>query len=247
MVIGKKVIVVMPAYNAVKTLLKTYKEIIQQQIVDLIIIVDDASSDETPKMAGTLKGVKLYTHKKNLGYGTNQKKCYKLALEEGGDIIIMVHPDYQYTPKLIPSMAYMIANNLYHCVLGSRILGGETLKGGMPLWKYAINRFLTIVENFIVGANLSEYHTGYRAFSRELLQRLPIETNSSGFIFDNEILLEIMWHGYPIGEISCPTHYFPEASSITFRNAIKYGFGVLRVALTYRLAKMNLIKSIKFP
>jgi glycosyltransferase involved in cell wall biosynthesis len=243
----KKIIVVMPAYNAAKTLVKTYNEVMENDIVDMVIIVDDASNDETIKIAQTLDKAKIHIHEKNKGYGANQKSCYKLALEEGGDIIIMVHPDYQYTPKLIPAMAGMIINNLYHCVLGSRILGGETLKGGMPLWKYIINRILTSIENIILGANLSEYHTGYRAFSRELLEKLPLDDNSDDFIFDNEVLAEILWFGYSIGEVSCPTHYFPEASSISLWNSIKYGLGVLRVALTYRLAKMGLIKSKLFP
>jgi len=244
---GKKIVVVMPAYNAAKTLVKTYEEVMDNEIVDLVIIVDDASSDDTLTIAKTLKNTKIHLHEKNKGYGGNQKSCYNFALEEGADIIIMVHPDYQYTPKLIPAMAGMIINNLYHCVLGSRILGGETLKGGMPLWKYIINRILTETENFILGANLSEYHTGYRAFSKELLEKLPLEANSDDFIFDNEVLAEILWMNYPIGEVSCPTHYFPEASSISLQNSIKYGIGVLSVALTYRLAKMNLIRSTKFP
>lgn len=247
MIKDKKVIVVMPAYNAAKTLLKTYEEVMDNEIVDLVIIVDDASNDDTINIAKTLKNVKIHIHEKNKGYGGNQKSCYNLALEEGGDIIIMVHPDYQYTPKLIPAMAGMIEKRLYHCVLGSRILGGETLKGGMPLWKYIINRMLTEIENFILGANLSEYHTGYRAFSKELLSKLPMKENSNGFIFDNEILAEILWLGYPIGEISCPTHYFPEASSINLWNSIKYGLGIFKVAFTFRLSKMGLIKSPMFP
>jgi len=244
---GKKIIVVMPAYNAAKTLVKTYEEVMDNEIVDLVIIVDDASSDETLSLARSLPNAKIHLHEKNKGYGGNQKSCYDLAVKEGGDIIIMVHPDYQYTPKLIPAMAGMIVNGLYDCVLGSRILGGETIKGGMPLWKYIINRILTEAENFILGANLSEYHTGYRAFSKELLQKLPLDKNSDDFIFDNEVLAEILWLGYPIGEVSCPTHYFPEASSISLWNSIKYGFGVFKVAFTYRLAKLKLIKSPKFP
>ncbi|HBG48356.1 MAG TPA: glycosyl transferase family 2 [Cyanobacteria bacterium UBA9971] len=243
---GKKIIVVMPAYNAAKTLIKTYEEVMDQEIVDLVIIVDDASSDDTLNIANTLNNVKIHLHEKNKGYGGNQKSCYNLALQEGADIVIMVHPDYQYTPKLIPAMAGMIVNNLYHCVLGSRILGGETLKGGMPLWKYIINRILTESENFILGANLSEYHTGYRAFSRELLENLPLEKNSDGFIFDNEVLAQILWLGYPIGEVSCPTHYFPEASSISLWNSIKYGLGVFKVAFTYRFAKIGLVNSLLF-
>jgi glycosyltransferase involved in cell wall biosynthesis len=189
----------------------------------------------------------VYEHKKNLGYGSNQKTCYQLALEEGGDIIIMVHPDYQYTPKMIPAMVSLIGNGLYHCVIGSRILGGYALKGGMPAWKYAANRFLTLVENIILGAKLSEYHTGYRAFSQELLQKIPFEKNSNDFVFDNQMLLQILWYGYTVAEISCPTNYFAEASSINLTRSIKYGFGCLYTALTFRLSKMRVIRSELFP
>ena len=192
----KKVIVVMPAYNAAGTLKKTYEEIMDQGIVDLVILVDDASSDDTARIARNLPKTKVKIHPRNLGYGANQKTCYKMAMEEGADIIIMVHPDYQYTPDLIPAMVSMIGNGLYHCVLGSRILGGYALKGGMPVWKYISNRFLTFVENLLMGAKLSEYHTGYRAFSRELLDKLPIEKNSDDFVFDNQILAEIIWETY---------------------------------------------------
>jgi len=243
----KKVIVVMPAYNAAQTLKKTYDEVMDQGIVDLIIVVDDGSQDETVAIAKTLPNTKVYKHKKNRGYGANQKSCYQLSLEEGGDIIIMVHPDYQYTPKLIPAMASMIESGLYHCVLGSRILGGYALKGGMPIWKYIANRFLTFVENILIGAKLSEYHTGYRAFSRELLQKLPLKVNSDDFVFDNQMLAQIVWLDYTIAEISCPTKYFTEASSINLQKSIKYGFGCLHTALTFRLAKMNLITSYLFP
>lgn len=243
----KKVVVVMPAYNAEKTITQTYNEVVSQGIVDLVIIVDDASKDNTTSIAKSFDNVKIYVHEKNLGYGGNQKSCYKLALEKGADIIIMLHPDYQYTPKLIPAMAGMIVNDVYHCVLGSRILGSGAIKGGMPVWKYVINRILTEVENLILFEKFSEYHTGYRAFSKELLRQLPIENNSNGFIFDNEIIAEILWLGYSIGEISCPTHYFPEASTINLWESIKYGLGVFRVAITYRLCKMGLLKSEKFP
>ena len=184
---------------------------------------------------------------KNQGYGANQKTCYTLALHEGADIIIMVHPDYQYTPKLIPAMVTMIANGLYHCVLGSRILGGYAVKGGMPPWKYMANRSLTLVENMLLGAKLSEYHTGYRAFSRKLLEKIPFENNSDDFVFDNQILSQIIWFGHTIAEISCPTKYFPEASSINFPRSICYGLGCLQTALRFRLAKMNIMASALFP
>lgn len=243
----KRVVVVMPAYNAAKTLRVTYDEVISQGIVDLVIVVDDASRDETTAIAQKLPNTLLHTHPKNLGYGANQKTCYKLALKEGADIIIMVHPDYQYTPKLIPAMASMIGQKLYPCILGSRILGGYALKGGMPLWKYISNRFLTLAENIMLGAKLSEYHTGYRAFSRELLEQIPLQVNSDDFVFDNQMLAQILWFGHTIAEISCPTKYFPEASSIDLRRSIKYGFGCLLTAVTFRLAKMKLIHSRLFP
>lgn len=243
----KKVIIVMPAYNAAQTLCRTYDEVMAQNIADLIIVVDDGSRDETVSIAKTLPDTIVHTHKRNRGYGANQKSCYKLALEEGGDIIIMVHPDYQYTPKLIPAMASMIGSGLYQCVLGSRILGGYALKGGMPVWKYIANRFLTFVENILLGAKLSEYHTGYRAFSRELLQQLPLKVNSDDFVFDNQILAQIVWFGYTVAEVSCPTKYFAEASSINLLRSIKYGFGCLFTAVTFRLARMKIITSKLFP
>lgn len=243
----KKVIVVMPAFNAAETLRSTYEEVMAQGIVDLVIVVDDASKDETVSIAERLPNTAVYTHEKNLGYGANQKTCYRHALEQGGDIIIMVHPDYQYTPKLIPAMASMIGNGLYHCVLGSRILGGYALKGGMPIWKYISNRFLTFIENKIINAKLSEYHTGYRAFSRELLERLPIEFNSDDFVFDNQMLTQIVWLDYTVAEVSCPTKYFKEASSINLVRSIKYGLGCLLTALTFRLVKMRIISSRLFP
>ncbi len=243
----KKVIVVMPAYNAAKTLRKTYDEVMAQEIVDLIVVVDDGSMDETVSIAKTLQDTIVYTHDRNRGYGANQKSCYKLALEQGADIIIMVHPDYQYTPKLIPSMTAMIGNGLHPCVLGSRILGGYALKGGMPIWKYISNRFLTFVENIFLGAKLSEYHTGYRAFSRELIQRLPLEMNSDDFLFDNQMLAQILWFGYTIAEISCPTKYTAESSTISLYRSIKYGFGCLFTGLIFRLAKMKIMNSKLFP
>ncbi len=242
----QKIVVVMPAYNAAQTLRMTYDEVMAQEIVDMVILVDDGSSDETVSIARTLPNTIVHVHNQNRGYGGNQKSCYQLALEAGGDIVVMVHPDYQYTPKLIPAMASMIGNGLYHCVLGSRILGGYALKGGMPIWKYIANRGLSLVENVLLGAKLSEYHTGYRAFSRQLLENLPIENNSDDFVFDNQILAQILWYGYTIAEVSCPTKYFAEASSINFFRSVKYGFGCLQTALTYRLAQFGLIKSAIF-
>lgn len=239
----QKVVVVMPAYNAAQTLKKTYDEVTEQGIVDLIIIVDDGSSDDTIAIAQTLPGTLLYRHPKNMGYGANQKSCYRLASEQGADIVIMVHPDYQYTPKLIPAMASMIGNGLYHCVLGSRILGGYAISGGMPVWKYIANRFLTFFENLMTGAKLSEYHTGYRAFSKELLERLPLEKNSDDFVFDNQMLAQIIWLGYTVAEVSCPTKYFTEASSINFVRSVRYGFGCLETAIRFRLGKTNLMQS----
>lgn len=243
---SKKVVVVMPAYNAAQTLRKTYDEVMAQDIVDLVIVVDDASSDETTQIASQLPNTIVYTHPKNMGYGANQKSCYKLALENDADVVIMVHPDYQYTPKLIPAMASMIGNDLYPCVLGSRILGGYALKGGMPIWKYIANRFLTLSENILLGAKLSEYHTGFRAFSRKLLEQLSLENNSDDFAFDNQMLAQILYLGNTIAEVSCPTKYFPEASSINFQRSLTYGLSCLATGLEFRLAKMNLIKSKLF-
>ena len=243
----KKVVVIMPAYNAGGTLRRTYDEVMAQQIVDQVIVVDDASRDQTVAIARTLPGVIAHTHERNQGYGANQKTCYKLALQQGADIVIMVHPDYQYTPKLIPAMASIIANGLYPCVLGSRILGGYAVKGGMPLWKYVANRFLTFVENILTGAKLSEYHTGYRAFSRELLQQLPLQANSDDFVFDNQMLAQILWFGHTIAEVTCPTRYSADASSVNFSRSVTYGLGCLKTALAYRLAKWSLIQSRLFP
>jgi len=243
----KKVVVVMPAYNAAKTLVQTYNEVMEQGVVDRVIVVDDASRDDTSAIAKTLPGTIVFTHEKNLGYGGNQKSCYRLALQEGADIIIMVHPDSQYTPKLIPAMASMIGNGLYPCVLGSRILGNYALRGGMPLWKYVANRFLTLAENILLGAKLSEYHTGYRAFAREVLERLPLSANSNDFVFDNQMLAQIFWYDYTIAEVSCPTKYFAEASSINFRRSVKYGFVCLGTAMRYRLARWGFASSNLFP
>lgn len=244
MYFGKKIVVVMPAYNAAKTVTMTVDEVMQQGIVDEIILVDDRSRDDTVKVASSLLGVRVHAHEINKGYGGNQKTCYRLALEAGADIVIMVHPDYQYTPKLIPAMASIIANDLHQCVLASRILGGYSLQGGMPGWKYVANRFLTAAENFLLGAKLSEYHTGYRAFSRTLLKTLEpnLAMNSDDFVFDNQMLAQIFWHGFTIGEVSCPTKYFKEASSINFRRSCKYGIGCLTVGSQFRLAKMGLAK-----
>ena len=244
---GKKVVVVMPAYNAAKTLRKTYDEVRAQGFVDSVILVDDRSRDDTVAIARTLEGLQVHEHEVNTGYGGNQKTCYRLALEAGADIVVMIHPDYQYTPKLLPAMVSMIGNGLHPCVLGSRILGGYALKGGMPLWKYIANRFLTAAENILLGAKLSEYHTGYRAFSREILETLHLADNSDDFVFDNQMLAQILWHGFTIGEVSCPTKYFKEASSINFRRSVKYGFGCLATGLSFRLAKMGLSASKRFP
>jgi glycosyltransferase involved in cell wall biosynthesis len=222
-------------------------EVLRQNIVDEIILVDDRSRDETVQVASSLPGVRVHVHERNTGYGGNQKTCYRLALEAGADIVIMVHPDYQYTPRLIPAMASMIANDLHPCVLASRILGGYSLQGGMPVWKYVANRFLTAAENLLLGAKLSEYHTGYRAFSKEILQKLDLSKNSDDFVFDNQMLAQILWHGFTIGEVSCPTKYFKEASSINFQRSVKYGFGCLGVGLKFRLAKIGLFKSELFP
>jgi len=243
----KKVVVVMPAYNAARTLRQTYAEVRDQGLVDVIILVDDGSKDDTVAIARSLEGMQVHVHDKNKGYGGNQKTCYRLALEAGADIVIMIHPDYQYTPKLIPAMVSIIGNDLHPCVLGSRILGGYALKGGMPLWKYVSNRWLTLVENMLLGAKLSEYHTGYRAFSREVLEKLHLAENSDDFVFDNQMLAQIFWYGFTIAEVSCPTKYFAEASSINLRRSIKYGFGCLSTGLKFRLAKMGVASSKLFP
>ncbi len=237
MINNKKVVVIMPAYNAEKTLEKTYNEI-YQNFVDEIILVDDFSYDKTKEIA---KGLNITTivHEKNKGYGGNQKSCYRAALKAGADIVIMLHPDYQYTPKLIPAIASMMAFEEYDAVIASRMLGNSALKGGMPFYKFVSNRFLTEFENFVIGEKLSEYHTGFRGFTREILEKLPLEDCSDDFIFDNEMLALILYKGYKIGEISCPTKYFAEASSINFVRSCKYGLEVLLVSLKYRLSKMG--------
>jgi glycosyltransferase involved in cell wall biosynthesis len=238
---GKKIVVVMPAYNAEKTLKITYNDI-PFEIVDDVILVDDASRDRTLEIARKM-GIHTVLHTENLGYGGNQKTCYRTALELGADVVIMVHPDYQYTPRLIPALASMIAYGEFDAVLGSRILGVGALKGGMPLYKYLANRFLTLFENLLLGHKLSEYHTGYRAFSREILEQLPLEKNSDDFVFDNQMLAQIIYFGYRIGELSCPTRYFTDASSINFRRAVMYGLGVLKTSVQFRLQKWGLLAS----
>lgn len=240
MINNRKVVVVMPAYNASQTLQQTYAEI-PFDIVDDVVVVDDCSSDNTATKAKDLGIKHVIQHEKNTGYGGNQKTCYKYALNLGADIIIMVHPDYQYTPKLIPSMCYLIANDVYHVVLGSRILGTGALKGGMPLHKYIANRILTFIQNILTGAKLSEYHTGYRAFSREALLAINYQENSDNFVFDNQMLSQLIFKGYEIGEVSCPTKYFEEASSINLKNSSIYGLGVLKVSLQHRLQKWGLL------
>jgi glycosyltransferase involved in cell wall biosynthesis len=242
MINGRKVVAVLPAYNASKTLEMTYSEI-DFSIVDDVILVDDLSHDDTVDVGKKLGIKHIIVHEKNTGYGGNQKSCYNKALEIGADIVVMLHPDYQYTPKLIPSMTHLIAGGLYHVVLGSRILGKGALEGGMPLVKYIANRGLTLFQNIMMNAKLSEYHTGYRAFSREVLETVNYEANSDNFVFDNQMLAQIWYAGYEIAEITCPTKYFDDASSINLKNSSIYGIGVLRTSLQFRLHKWGLIKS----
>lgn len=238
---GKKVIIVMPAYKASLTLEKTYREI-PFDLVDDIILVDDASPDNTVEVAERLGIKHVIRHDKNKGYGGNQKTCYTKALELGGDIVIMLHPDYQYTPLLLTAMISIIGNGLYQVVFGSRILGKGALKGGMPMYKYVANRILTLTQNILMNQKLSEYHTGYRAFSGEVLRNVPFQKCNDDFVFDNEMIAQIFWKGYEIGEVTCPTKYFEEASSINFQRSMKYGFGVLGVSSRYFLAKIGLWK-----
>jgi glycosyltransferase involved in cell wall biosynthesis len=240
MIHGKKIVVVMPAFNAEKTLTRTYSEI-PLDIVDDVIVVDDHSRDDTVEEAKRLGIKHIVVHENNCGYGANQKSCYQKALSLDADIVVMVHPDYQYTPKLIPSMAYLICNQLYPVVLGSRILGRGALKGGMPIYKYLSNRILTGLQNILLNEKLSEYHTGYRAYSREVLETINFEENSDDFVFDNEILSQILYAGFSIAEITCPTKYFPESSSINFSGSVKYGLGVLRVSIGHFLQRAGLI------
>lgn len=242
---GKKIIVILPAYNAEKTLEKTWKEI-PFNCVDEVVLVDDASRDNTAKEAERL-GIKTIVHTENRGYGSNQKSCYRAALDMGADIVVMLHPDYQYTPRLVTAMAAMIAYGEFDAVLASRILGKGALKGGMPLYKYISNRILTFIENILLGQKFSEYHTGYRGFSREVLERLPLEENSDGFVFDNQMLVQAVWFGFTVGEISCPTRYSQESSSINFLHSVVYGCGVLKTALQFRIARLGIARFSYLP
>ena len=241
MINGQKVVVVLPAYNAAKTIKQTYDEI-DTTLVDEVILVDDASKDDTVAAAKAAGITHIIRHEKNKGYGGNQKTCYRAALDTGADIIIMLHPDYQYTPALIGPMASLISNKVYPVVLGSRILGKGALKGGMPLYKYVFNRLLTAIQNLLMGQKLSEYHTGYRAYHKDVLLSVPFQNNSDDFVFDNELLAQIFYNGYEIAEITCPTRYFKDASSINFKRSLTYGSGVLRVSLQYALQKSGLFK-----
>ncbi len=238
---GKKIVVIMPAYNAEKTLKMTFSEI-YQEFVDEIILTDDYSDDGTKELSKELN-ITTILHKTNKGYGANQKSCYRAALKEGADIVIMLHPDYQYTPKLIPAMASMMAFGEYDAVIASRMLTGSALRGGMPFYKWVSNKFLTFFQNVFLGQNLSEYHTGFRGFTKEILEKLPLEDCDDDFIFDNQMLALIFYYGFKIGEISCPTKYFPEASSINFMRSCKYGIGVLEVSLQYLLARLGVYKT----
>ncbi len=242
MINGKKIIAVLPAYNAALTLKKTYDEI-PFDIVDDVVLVDDFSKDNTSEVARNIGIKHVIRHEKNKGYGGNQKTCYDTAMKLGADIVIMLHPDYQYTPKLIQSLSYLIANDLYPVAFGSRILGKGALKGGMPLYKYVFNRFLTFTQNLLINQKLSEYHTGYRAFSKEVIQKINYHANSDDFVFDNQMISQIFYAGFDIAEVTCPTKYFPEASSINFRRSMKYGMGVLGVSLTHFFNRLGLAKS----
>jgi glycosyltransferase involved in cell wall biosynthesis len=242
MILGKKLVIIMPAYNAALTLRRTYDEI-PFDIVDEVVLVDDASKDNTIEVAQQIGIKHIISHEKNKGYGGNQKSCYDKALAIGGDIVIMLHPDYQYTPKLIHSMAYLIANGVFHVVLGSRILGKGALRGGMPFYKYVFNRCLTLAQNILISQKLSEYHTGYRAFSAEVLRGINYQANSNDFVFDNQMLSQIVYAEYEIAEITCPTKYFEEASSINFSRSLKYGIGCMGVSFKHRFNKWGLLKS----
>jgi glycosyltransferase involved in cell wall biosynthesis len=244
MIHGKKVVVVLPAYKAERTLEATYREI-PHEIVDEVLLIDDGSDDQTVEVAVRL-GIRSFRHRSNLGYGANQKTCYKEALGLGADIVVMLHPDYQYSPRLVTAMAAMIASGHYDVVIASRIIGKNALHGGMPLYKFVANRFLTAFQNLVMREKLSEYHTGYRAFSRRVLETLPLLANSDDFVFDNQMLAQAIAMGFAIGEISCPTKYFPEASSINFRRSVVYGLGVLRTSVAYRLWRWRLIRSRLF-
>ena len=244
MIHGKKVIVVLPAYKAAKTVKQTY-DAIPMDVVDKVILVDDASSDDTAAIASEL-GIETHVHPVNRGYGGNQKTCYTQSLASDGDIVVMLHPDYQYDPRLVTAMAAMIASGIYDCVLGSRILGNTARGGGMPMYKYMANRFLTASQNLLMGTKLSEFHSGYRAFSADVMRKLPLNANSDDFVFDNQMLAQVAWHGFSMGEISCPTKYFPEASSINFKRSCIYGLGVLKTSVHFRLAKMGLASKLIF-
>jgi glycosyltransferase involved in cell wall biosynthesis len=238
MIRNKKVVVVLPAYNAEKTLEITYHEI-PFDIVDEVILVDDASTDHTVAVAKRLN-IQTIVHAHNLGYGGNQKSCYRAALEHGADIVVMLHPDYQYTPKLIPAIAHLLASEEYDVVLGSRILGGKAMSGGMPMYKYISNRLLTFIQNLLMGAKLSEYHTGYRAYTRKVLETITLDKNSNDFVFDNQMLSQIIYSGFRVGEITCPAKYFPEASSINFSRSLQYGLGCLKTAVQFRFNKLGI-------
>lgn len=242
---GKKVVAVMPAYNAEATLTQTYNEL-PRPLVDEVILVDDCSNDRTAERARELGVNHVIRHERNLGYGGNQKTCYRTALEAGADIVIMIHPDYQYTPKLCVAMVSMIGEGLFDCVLGSRILGTGALRGGMPRYKYVANRFLTLFQNLMLSHKLSEYHTGYRAYSRRVLEQLPLESNSDDFVFDNQVLAQIIYAGFPIGEVTCPTRYAPDSSSISFARSVHYGLGVVRTSLAFRAHRWRLHASPLF-
>jgi glycosyltransferase involved in cell wall biosynthesis len=237
MINGRRIVVVFPAYNAERTLHQTYEEVRAQGVVDHMILVDDGSRDATVAAARGLPGLEVIEHPQNRGYGANQKTCYRAALAAGADIVVMIHPDYQYTPKLLTALTSLIAFDVYPCALGSRILGGYAQRGGMPWWRYVANRGLTFFQNLVLGAKLSEYHTGYRAFSRELLARAPLDRFDDDFIFDNQMVLQLFWKGFEVGEVTCPTKYFDEASSINFKRSSIYGLGVLWYSVRYRLAK----------
>jgi glycosyltransferase involved in cell wall biosynthesis len=237
MLANKKVLVVLPAYNAARTLERTFRDI-PFDVVDEVLLVDDASRDETIEVAQRL-GIRCFVHQRNLGYGRNQKTCYAEALSSGADIVVMVHPDYQYSPKIIPALAGLVASGEYEAAIGSRILGGKARQGGMPFYKYMFNRILTLFQNLLLGAKLSEYHTGFRAFSRRVLESLPLLENSDDFVFDNEMLAQIIYFDFPLGEVSCPTRYFPEASSINFPRSVKYGLGVMITSVKFVLQKLG--------